>query len=88
VIGGHVTPAARGGPTSAVNGLGGCAACTYATEAPGWRVHTWCDTDGMHTAEFTAPSGSRHRYSATCSGGTTRRDSGPVAQLVDGMAVP
>jgi hypothetical protein len=60
----HATPAARGGPTSLINGLGDCEACNYAKEAPGWRVHTWCDTDGLHTAEFTTPTGDRHRSKA------------------------
>jgi hypothetical protein len=67
----HATPAARGGPTSVLNGLGECEACNYAKEAPGWRVHTWCDDD-LHTAEFTTPTGDRpdrrrHPYSATWS---------------------
>jgi hypothetical protein len=60
----HATPAARGGPTSLINGLGDCEACNYAKEAPGWRVHTWCGEDGQHTAEFTTPTGSRHRSTA------------------------
>ena len=60
----HATPAARGGPTSVINGLGECEACNYAKEAPGWRVHTWCDGDGLHTAEFTTPTGDRHRSAA------------------------
>jgi hypothetical protein len=60
----HATPDARGGPTSLRNGLGECEACNYAKEAPGWRVHTWCDSDGRHTAEFTTPTDSRHRSTA------------------------
>ena len=60
----HAAPAARGGPTSLVNGLGECEACNYAKEAAGWRVHTWCDAEGRHTAEFTTPTGSRHRSTA------------------------
>lgn len=60
----HAIPSARGGPTSLTNGLGECEACNYAKEAPGWRVHTWCDDDGLHTAEFTTPTGRSHRSTA------------------------
>jgi len=60
----HAIPNARGGPTSLTNGLGECEACNYAKEAPGWRVHTWCDGDGLHTAEFTTPTGKSHRSTA------------------------
>jgi hypothetical protein len=60
----HAIPHARGGPTSLTNGLGECEACNYAKQAPGWRVHTWCDEQGRHTAEFTTPTGSHHRSQA------------------------
>jgi len=53
----HADPSARGGPTSAVNGLGECEACNYAKEAPGWRVRASTDENGCHTAEFTTPTG-------------------------------
>jgi len=33
------TPRNRGGPTSAVNGLGECERCNYTKEAPGWRSY-------------------------------------------------
>ena len=56
----HATPNARGGPTTELNGVGVCEACNYAKEAPGWRVHTWCDDKGTHTVEFTTPTGARH----------------------------
>jgi hypothetical protein len=46
------------------NGLGECASCNYAKEAPGWRVRSWCGPEGCHTAEFTTPSGGRHRSKA------------------------
>ena len=52
-----------GGPTSAVNGLGECAACNYAKDAPGWAV-TATDTDGEHTAEFSTPTGATYRSTA------------------------
>ena len=39
----HATPNARGGPTSAANGLGICEACNYTKEAPGWQVSTATD---------------------------------------------
>ena len=47
----HAEPHNRGGPTSALNGLGSCERCNYAKEAPGWRVTT-NDESGVHTAEF------------------------------------
>jgi hypothetical protein len=28
-------------------------------------VHTWCDDDGLLTAEFTTPTGDRHRSTAS-----------------------
>ncbi len=36
----HATPHRRGGPTSALNGLGTCEACNYTKEAAGWTVAT------------------------------------------------
>ena len=59
----HATPHARGGATTAANGLGTCEACNYAKEAPGWRVHTAVE-NGVHTAEFVTPTGVRHRSKA------------------------
>jgi len=57
----HARPYRRDGPTSALNGLGECAHCNYAKEAPGWSVTTTSDETGCHTAEFTTPTGARHR---------------------------
>ena len=37
----HAVPRNRGGPTSAVNGLGECERCNYAKEAPGWTGYRW-----------------------------------------------
>ncbi|MGX9792731.1 HNH endonuclease [Mycobacterium sp. MMS18-G62] len=59
----HATPRNRGGPTSAVNGLGECERCNYTKEAPGWRV-TAGDENGTHTAEFITPTGARYRSTA------------------------
>ena len=59
----HAVPHRDGGPTSAVNGLGECAACNYAKDAPGWAVTT-TDTDGEHTAEFSTPTGATYRSTA------------------------
>ena len=59
----HATPRNRGGPTSAVNGLGECERCNYTKEAPGWRV-TAGDVNGVHTAEFVTPTGARYRSTA------------------------
>ncbi len=59
----HARPAHRGGPTSALNGLGECEACNYAKDAPGWSVTT-ADADGVHTAEFRTPTGAVYRSTA------------------------
>jgi hypothetical protein len=59
----HAVPRNRGGPTSAVNGLGECERCNYVKEASGWRV-TAADENGTHTAEFVTPTGARYRSTA------------------------
>lgn len=59
----HAVPRHRAGPTSALNGLGECEACNYAKEAPGWSVVT-SDRDGVHSAEFTTPTGATYRSTA------------------------
>jgi hypothetical protein len=59
----HATPRNRGGPTSALNGLGECERCNYAKEAAGWRV-TAADENGTHTAEFVTPTGARYYSTA------------------------
>ncbi|MDV3128730.1 DUF222 domain-containing protein [Mycobacterium sp. 21AC1] len=59
----HAVPKRRGGPTSALNGLGECEACNYAKEAPGWSVTT-SEVDGVHTAEFTTPTDAVYRSTA------------------------
>lgn len=56
----HATPDRDGGPTSALNGLGLCAACNYAKEAPGWRVTTSAE-NGSHSAEYVTPTGATYR---------------------------
>jgi hypothetical protein len=60
----HATPHRRGGPTSAVNGLGSCERGNYTKEAAGWRVSTSIDETGRHTAEFTTPTGQHYRSAA------------------------
>jgi hypothetical protein len=60
----HADPHRRLGPTSALNGLGECERCNYAKEAPGWAVTTAHDESGQHTADFTTPTGARHRSTA------------------------
>ncbi|WIM89410.1 DUF222 domain-containing protein [Candidatus Mycobacterium wuenschmannii] len=60
----HATPHARGGATSAVNGLGDCERCNYVKEAAGWLVRTEVDETGRHTAEYITPTGARHRSAA------------------------
>lgn len=59
----HARPRRRGGPTSALNGLGECERCNYAKEAPGWHVTT-SNENGTHTAEFETPTGARYRSTA------------------------
>jgi hypothetical protein len=59
----HATPRNRGGPTSALNGLGECERCNYVKEAPGWRVAAF-EENGTHTAEFVTPTGARYRSTA------------------------
>lgn len=59
----HATPHGRGGPTSAVNGMGTCEHCNYTKETAGWRVTVDDDGSGRHHAEFTTPTGAR--YSGT-----------------------
>jgi hypothetical protein len=60
----HAQPRRRGGPTSAVNGLGLCERCNYVKEAAGWRVEPNVDEKGRHTAEFTTPTGAQYRSGA------------------------
>jgi hypothetical protein len=60
----HAKPHRRDGATTGVNGLGDCAACNYAKEAPGWRVYTVGDPEGRHVAEFVTPTGARHQSKA------------------------
>ncbi|BBY29726.1 HNH endonuclease [Mycolicibacterium sediminis] len=60
----HITPAARGGPTTAANGQGLCEACNYAKEAPGWHTTTQTDENGQHTTELTTPTGATHHSHA------------------------
>ncbi|OBC04646.1 HNH endonuclease [Mycobacterium sp. 852013-50091_SCH5140682] len=59
----HATPKHHGGPTSALNGLGTCEACSYTKEAPDWSVTTQ-ETDGIHTAEYTTPTGAVYQSTA------------------------
>ncbi|MEW5811636.1 MAG: HNH endonuclease [Actinomycetota bacterium] len=59
----HAVPAHRGGKTSAANGLGTCAACNYAKEAPGWHVATE-DVEGRHTAAYRTPTGATYHSTA------------------------
>src|SRR5215207_9877506 len=59
----HAQPRNRGGPTSAINGLGECERCNYTKEAPGWRV-TASDENSTHTVEFVTPTGARYRSTA------------------------
>jgi hypothetical protein len=55
----HVTPADEGGPTSAANGQGYCAACNHAKQAPGWTTSPDGGDAGV-AVSTTTPTG--HRY--------------------------
>jgi len=57
----HARPRNRGGPTSAVNGLGLCERCNYTKESPGWQVIAGNDENGVHTAEYITPAGAHYR---------------------------
>jgi hypothetical protein len=59
----HAVPRNRGGPTNTLNGLGMCERCNYDKESPGWHVSP-SEQDGVHTAEFTTPTGAHHRSTA------------------------
>jgi Domain of unknown function (DUF222) len=59
----HAQPSNRGGPTSAINGLGMCEQCNYVKESPGWRVSAG-DEDGTHTAQFVTPTGAQYNSTA------------------------
>ncbi len=66
----HAKPHRKGGTTSAVNGLGLCERCNYVKESDGWIVTPTTAENGTHTAEFTTPTGSRHRSTAPPMPGT------------------
>ena len=59
----HATPVRAGGETSACNGLGDCAACNYAKDAPGWTVTT-SEDNGAHVAQFSTPTGATYQSTA------------------------
>lgn len=66
----HAKPHRKGGTTSAVNGLGLCERCNYVKESDGWLVTSTTAENGTHTAEFTTPTGARHRSTAPPMPGT------------------
>ncbi|QWZ10299.1 DUF222 domain-containing protein [Nocardioides panacis] len=71
----HPHPARTGGPTTAGNAQGLCAACNYAKEAPGWTTHTTNPHTGTGTGpavETTTPTGHRHRTRPPLPPGPTR----------------
>ncbi|RZT25296.1 uncharacterized protein DUF222 [Mycobacterium sp. BK558] len=76
----HATPAREGGKTSGLNGLGGCEACNYTKEAPGWQVATH-DSDGRHTATYRTPTGATYHSTAPPLPGPTRRHSAIEGRL-------
>ncbi|MGB6207506.1 HNH endonuclease, partial [Mycobacterium sp.] len=60
----HARPWARGGSTSAANGLGQCERCNYVKETAGWKVEPNIDKTCRHTATFTTPTGAQYRSGA------------------------
>src|SRR6201996_6926650 len=60
----HARPWARGGATSASNGLGLCERCNYVKDAAGWFVEPGIDETYRHTAEFTTSTGAQYRSGA------------------------
>ncbi|MBY6363458.1 HNH endonuclease [Rhodococcus corynebacterioides] len=58
----HIRPHEDGGPTTADNGLGLCAACNLAKQGDGWTTTRTEDPD-VHTVEFRTPTG--HTYRST-----------------------
>ncbi|AMY20027.1 MULTISPECIES: HNH endonuclease [Nocardiaceae] len=59
----HIRPHEDGGPTTADNGLGLCAACNHAKQGDGWTTTRTSDPDGndRHTVEFRTPTGHTYR---------------------------
>lgn len=74
----HAKPYSRGGPTSALNGLGICEACNYTKEAAGWTVTTRFNESGRHTAEFTTPAGGHYQSVAPPAPGTAATEPGEI----------
>jgi hypothetical protein len=58
----HVIAHHAGGPTTAGQGQGLCAACNHNKQAPGWRARPRPGPDGHHTVETTTPTG--HTYTS------------------------
>lgn len=57
----HIRPFRFGGPTTAENGMGLCAACNYAKDAEGWEAQRVVEhVDGGHIVRFRTPTG--HTY--------------------------
>ncbi len=63
----HIRPSTAGGPTTAENGQGLCAACNLAKEAPGWRSGASSPPTSRgrpaHLVRVTTPTG--HTYDST-----------------------
>lgn len=60
----HVTPHARGGPTTERNGQSLCEACNYTKELSGWSARSMSGpAGGVHTVVTTTPTG--HTYRST-----------------------
>ncbi|KAA0095283.1 DUF222 domain-containing protein [Mycolicibacterium sp. P1-18] len=60
----HAVDHAAGGPTTALNGRGNCAACNYDKQAPGWHASNHHDRDGTHHSAVVTPTGARHHSTA------------------------
>jgi len=60
----HITRAADGGPTAAINGQGLCEDCNLTKETPGWLHQTVSGPLDPHDVEITTPTGHRHHSRA------------------------
>ena len=60
----HITQAARGGATTLHGGRGGCEACNYTKETPGWQTVRTERDDGTHQVDTITPTGHHYRSRA------------------------
>ena len=69
----HITPHARGGPTTRDNLDGLCEACNHTRTATAWTARTLAPDDARHTVRITTPTGHVYDSVAPPLPGPTRR---------------